>query len=113
MTGSPAAAVGERPRTFTVRRARTSDVVAIQDLIAPLVAERILLGKELAVLYGAVPEFRVAEDDEGRVIGCGALHVIWEQLGEVRTLAVAPAWRGRRGGAGPPDRPGEGAPRGG
>jgi amino-acid N-acetyltransferase len=88
-----------RPAAVTVRRARTSDVAAIQDLIAPLVAERILLGKDLAVLYGAVPEFRVAEDEYGTVIGCGALHVIWEQLAEVRTLAVAPSWKGRRVGA--------------
>jgi amino-acid N-acetyltransferase len=84
-----------RPATFTVRRARTSDVGAIQDLIAPLVAERILLGKDLAVLYGAVQEFRVAEDDSGRIVGCGALHVIWEQLAEVRTLAVAAEGRKR------------------
>src|SRR3954451_21043044 len=84
---------------FTIRRARTTDVVAIQDLIAPLVADRVLLGKDLAVLYAAVPEFRVAEDGTGNLIGCGALHVIWEQLAEVRTLAVAPAWRGRHVGA--------------
>jgi amino-acid N-acetyltransferase len=84
-----------RPAAFTVRRARTSDVGAIQDLIAPLVAERILLGKDLAVLYGAVQEFRVAEDASGGIVGCGALHVIWEQLAEVRTLAVAAEGRGR------------------
>jgi amino-acid N-acetyltransferase len=42
-----------------------------------------------------VQEFKVAEDAEGRLIGCGALHVMWEDLGEVRTLAVADTWRGR------------------
>jgi amino-acid N-acetyltransferase len=104
MSEPSGAAVGERPATFTIRRARTGDVVAIQDLIAPLVADRILLGKDLAVLYGAVQEFRVAEDADGSIIGCGALHVIWEQLAEVRTLAVAPAWKGRRVGAALLDR---------
>lgn len=77
---------------YTLRHARTSDVVAIQALIAPLVQRRILLGKDLVVFYEAVQEFRVAEDDDGRLIGCGALHVIWKDLGEVRTLAVAQDW---------------------
>ena len=81
---------------FRIRRARVKDVPAVQDLVAPLVAERILLGKDLAVLYGAVQEFRVAEAADGTVIGCGALHVLWDDLGEVRTLAVHPDWRGRR-----------------
>ena len=76
---------------FTVRRARTSDVGGIQRLIEPLVQERILLGKDLVVLYEDVQEFRVAEAEDGELIGCGALHVLWEDLGEVRTLAVAPA----------------------
>jgi amino-acid N-acetyltransferase len=80
---------------FTVRRARTGDVPAIEKLIAPLVESRVLLGKDRVVFYEAVQEFRVAEDRDGDLIGCGALHVMWEDLGEVRTLAVADAWRGR------------------
>jgi len=45
-------------------------------------------------LYEDVQEFVVAEVD-GRVVGCGALHVMWEDLGEVRTLAVDPALVGQ------------------
>jgi amino-acid N-acetyltransferase len=73
---------------FSVRRARTNDVPRIQALVAPLVQERILLGKESVVFYEAVQEFRVVEEADGTLIGCGALHVMWEDLGEVRTLAV-------------------------
>lgn len=80
---------------FRVRRARTPDVVRIEQLIQPLVEERILLGKNRVVFYEGVQEFRVAETDEGELIGCGALHVMWEDLGEVRTLAAARAWRHR------------------
>ncbi len=80
---------------FTVRPARTSDVPAIQRLVDPLVQRRILLGKDLVVFYEAVQEFRVAETDGGELIGCGALHVMWEDLGEVRTLAVADEWLGK------------------
>lgn len=78
-----------------MRRARTSDVPRIQALVAPLVQERILLGKESVVFYEAVQEFRVVEDADGTLIGCGALHVMWEDLGEVRTLAVTADRLGR------------------
>ena len=80
---------------YSVRRARTSDVPRIQTLVAPLVQERILLGNESVVFYEAVQEFRVVEDSSGELIGVGALHVMWEDLGEVRTLAVTADWLGR------------------
>jgi amino-acid N-acetyltransferase len=78
--------------SYTVRPARTSDVRGIQTLVEPLVQRRILLGKDRVVFYEAVQEFRVVEDAAGNLIGCGALHVLWEDLGEVRTLAVADEW---------------------
>ena len=78
--------------TFTVRPARTSDVPFIQGLVEPLVQEGILLGKDSVVFYEAVQEFRIAEDENGIPIGCGALHVMWEDLAEVRTLAVSRPW---------------------
>lgn len=81
--------------SFSVRPARTSDIPEIQRLVEPLVQRRILLGKDRVVLYEAVPEFRVAVDDADAIIGCGALHVMWEDLGEVRTLAVTDEWLGR------------------
>ncbi len=68
---------------------------AIAALIEPLVRRRILLGKERVVFYEAVQEFRVAVTEAGDLIGAGALHVMWEDLGEVRTLAVADDWLGR------------------
>ncbi|MCD5346169.1 amino-acid N-acetyltransferase [Agromyces sp. H3Y2-19a] len=80
---------------FHVRRARTSDVPKIIDVVEPFVTRRILLGKERVDLYGAIQEFRVAETADGRIIGAGALHVMWEDLGEVRTLAVGEDWLGR------------------
>lgn len=75
---------------WTVRRARTADIRSIAQLVEPLVEQRVLLGKDLVVLFESVQEFFVASDVAGRVVGCGALHVFWEDLGEVRTLTVAP-----------------------
>lgn len=74
-----------------MRPARSADIIGIAALLEPLVEQRILLGKDLAVLYGAVQEFVVAEVD-GQLIGCGALHVMWEDIGEVRTLLVQEEW---------------------
>ena len=71
-----------------VRPARTADVRAIRALVAPLAERRVLLNKEAVAYYESVGDFVVAEVD-GRVVGCGALHVLWEDLGEVRTLAVS------------------------
>ena len=77
---------------FRVRAARSADVRGIRDLLEPYVQRRILLGKDLVVLYEAVQQFLVAEDEHGRLIGCGALHVMWEDLGEIRTLIVTDEW---------------------
>lgn len=71
-----------------------SDVRAIHRLVEPYAHERILLAKEWVGYYEAVQEFVVARVDD-EVVGCGALHVMWEDLAEIRTLAVAPAHRGR------------------
>jgi amino-acid N-acetyltransferase len=77
-----------RPAPVTVRMARTSDVRAVRALVAPLAERRVLLAKEAVGYYESVADFVVAER-AGEVVGCGALHVLWEDLGEVRTLAVA------------------------
>ncbi|GAA0490421.1 amino-acid N-acetyltransferase [Microbacterium aurantiacum] len=77
---------------FTVRPATTRDVRGIQRMLEPFVQRRILLGKDLVVLYEAVQQFVVAEDEDGTLIGCGALHVMWEDLGEIRTLIVVDEW---------------------
>lgn len=84
---------------ITIRRARTADVPWILDVTKPLVESRILLGKDPVSIYEAVQEFRIAEDADGNAIGCGALHVMWQDLGEVRTLAVAQDWLGKGVGA--------------
>ena len=57
--------------------------------------QRILMAKETVAYYESLQEFRIAESQDGDVIGCGALHVMWEDLAEIRTLAAADTWRGR------------------
>ena len=79
----------------TIRPARTGDIKAIRKIIDTYSLQRRLLSKETVMLYEDVQEFFVAENN-GEVIGCGALHVLWEDLGEVRTVAVDEAFRGQK-----------------
>ncbi|MCM4079947.1 amino-acid N-acetyltransferase [Paractinoplanes hotanensis] len=79
-----------------IRRARTTDIRAIRSLVDEYTADRRLLSKATVTLYESVQEFWVATDDHDRVLGCGALHVMWEDLAEIRTVAVDPASRGQK-----------------
>jgi amino-acid N-acetyltransferase len=91
---------------YAVRRARTRDVRAIRALLDAHVKSGRLLDKPNVALYEDVQEFWVACTTAGttagttadataeEVIGCGALHVMWEDLAEIRTLAVADEYQG-------------------
>ncbi len=86
--GSEAVSCAVMSDTPVVRRARTPDVPAIRSLVDRY-AGRVLLEKETVTLYEDVQEFWVAEL-EGEIGGCGALHVVWRDLGDIRTVAVYP-----------------------
>ena len=70
-----------------IRPAKTADVKAIRKLVDSYAAPGQMLSKETVTLYESVQEFIVAED-HGVLVGCGALHILWEDLAEVRTVAV-------------------------
>jgi|SRR6266851_72509 len=80
---------------YNIRRARTSDVRAIASLVGENVASRRLLGKAIVALYEDIQEFWVADRSADNVVaGCGALHVMWEDLAEIRTIAVDESCQG-------------------
>ena len=80
--------------SIIVRPAKTSDIKKIRKIIDSFVEQRRLLSKETVTLYESVQEFAIAEVD-GEVVGCGALHVLWEDLAEVRTVAVVESMHGK------------------
>jgi amino-acid N-acetyltransferase len=80
--------------SVVVRSAKTSDVKKIRKIVDDYADQKRLLSKETVTLFEAVQEFTVAEVD-GEVVGCGALHVLWEDLAEVRTVAVIESMHGR------------------
>jgi amino-acid N-acetyltransferase len=78
--------------SLVVRPARTADVGLIRRLIDFYADKGILLDKATVTLYEDVQEFVIAELD-GEAVGCGALHVLWSDLAEVRSIAVDPLCR--------------------
>ena len=81
---------------YAVRRARTRDVRAVGRLVDDNVDSGRLLGKAIVTLYEDVQEFWVAESSgDGQIVGCGALHVMWEDLAEIRTIAVRADCQGK------------------
>ncbi|MGO9177985.1 MAG: N-acetyltransferase [Candidatus Limnocylindrales bacterium] len=81
-----------------IRRARPSDAPAIHALIHRYAGRDLLLPRPLADIYERIRDFWVAVDG-GQVVGCAALRIWWHDLGEVRSLAVAPDAEGRGHGA--------------
>ena len=77
-----------------IRPAKTSDIKKIRTIVDAYVSGRRLLSKETVTLFESVQEFIVAEVD-AEVVGCGALHVLWEDLAEVRTVAVIESMQGK------------------
>jgi amino-acid N-acetyltransferase len=78
------------------RKARTGDVPGIRRLINEYTGDGRLLKKPTVSIYEDVQEFRVAVTAQGQVAGCGALHVLWEDLAEIRTVAVDRSFRGQK-----------------
>jgi len=81
--------------SMIIRKAFTADVPEIKKLIEPFVVEGLLLPKSLHSLYSCIRDFWVMSDKNSRLIGCSAMQVSWEDIGEIRTLAVRKDQQGR------------------
>lgn len=77
---------------ITIRRATLADVEDMHRLINHFAELGLMLPKSRNKLYQNIRDFTVAED-EGRFVGCCAMHVLWNDLGEIRSLAVEEAYQ--------------------
>ncbi len=79
-----------------IRKARLQEVREIFRLLSDYSSQWNVLPRSLAELYSFVRDFFVyREDGDGPILGIGALHVFWEDLGEIRSLMVIPEHQGR------------------
>jgi amino-acid N-acetyltransferase len=70
-----------------VRKAHVGDVPVIHRLVNHYARGQVMLPLSLGDVYDRLRDFFVCEED-GELLGCGALHVVWEDLAEIRSLAV-------------------------
>ncbi|HLJ53787.1 MAG TPA: N-acetyltransferase [Chthonomonadaceae bacterium] len=94
MVGSEPSPTIEHTDVSVVRKARTSDAVAMQRLINGYADRGAMLHRSLSELYENIRDFYVVEA-AGAVVGCAALHVSWKDLAELKSLAVAESCQGR------------------
>ncbi len=78
-----------------IRKARIPDVKVVHKLLLSYAKEGLMLSRSLADMYECLRDFYILEQD-GEVIGAVALHICWEDLAEIRSLAVSQAHE-RRG----------------
>jgi amino-acid N-acetyltransferase len=71
-----------------IRKAKIKDIKQIQSLINGFAKKDMMLARSLNELYESVRDFWVAEE-RGRVLGCAALHISWDDLAEIKSLAVS------------------------
>ena len=80
---------------MNIRSARVGDVPAIQELIRTFADRKLMIRRSPGELYESIREFFVADDEAGRIVGCAALPVFWEDLAELKCLAVSEGAQGR------------------
>jgi amino-acid N-acetyltransferase len=78
-----------------IRKAQINDVKEIQKLLMKYASQGDMLSRSLSELYESLRDFNVYEDD-GTLLGTAALHIVWDDLAEVRSVAVAEE-AGRKG----------------
>jgi len=71
-----------------IRKARMSDVKGIHGMIAEYARKGDMLPRSLADIYENLRDYFIFEDDDGELVGSAAIHIMWEDLAEVRSLAV-------------------------
>lgn len=87
-------AAAERPVDVVVRKAVIQDVPLIAAIINAFAAKGLMLARSQHHLYQFLRDFVVATVD-GVPVGCGALSIVWADIAEIRSLAVAEPWQGR------------------
>lgn len=74
--------------THSIVRASIADAKAICDLVNTFARRGEMLPRTMAEVYQNLRDFYVVRDDAGETVACGGLHILWEDLGEIKSLAV-------------------------
>lgn len=72
-----------------IRKARVNDVVVMKQIISAYSKDELMLARSLSEIYENIRDYYICEIDK-EVVGCCALHIVWEDLAEILALAVKP-----------------------
>lgn len=78
-----------------IRKAKISDVNNIHAILTHFASKNLLLPRSRSELYDQLRDFAIYEDEKGEFAGCVALHIIWDDLAEIRSLAVYEEFQGK------------------
>lgn len=76
-------------------KAKVSDASKIRDIINIYAEEHQLLSRSLINIFENLRDFWIMKDDNDKIVGCSALHIVWEDIAEIRSLVVVPEEKGK------------------
>jgi amino-acid N-acetyltransferase len=88
---------GHEESGFPIRKALISDVQALLGLVNDFASQNLMLPRGPQYLFENIRDFAVIVDEarQGQIVACGSLHVLWEDMAEVRAMAIHPAYQKR------------------
>lgn len=72
------------------RKATFDDIEQIFQIVNDYASDGVMLARSRNTLYETLRDMVVAEDEQGTIVGVGGLHILWDRLAEIRTMAVLP-----------------------
>lgn len=72
------------------RKATFDDIEQIFAIVNDYASDGVMLARSRNTLYETLRDMVVAEDEQGTIVGVGGLHILWDRLAEIRTMAVSP-----------------------
>jgi amino-acid N-acetyltransferase len=82
---------------FPIRKARISDVENLLELVNGFAAQNLMLPRGPQYIFENIRDYAVIVDDsrDGRIVACGSLHVLWNDMAEIRSMAIHPDYQKR------------------
>ncbi|MDO8941555.1 MAG: GNAT family N-acetyltransferase, partial [Desulfobacterales bacterium] len=82
---------------FPIRKARISDVENLLELVNGFAAQNLMLPRGPQYIFENIRDYAVIVDDSrgGRIVACGSLHVLWNDMAEIRSMAIHPDYQKR------------------
>jgi amino-acid N-acetyltransferase len=88
---------GQEEVCLPIRKARISDVEALLDLVNGFAAQNLMLPRGPQYLFENIRDYAVIVDEAagGQIVACGSLHVLWDDMAEIRSMAIHPDYQKR------------------